>query len=409
MASPRGVLILAGAAAQAVLSGSSANSISAISIMTLLIVMPSGISRGGAEEALVQLVENRKNLPFEIAVLFLEEGDLVDRIRDAGGNCMVRDAGRLRNPMRLLGAVKAISNIIMERGFSAVVAWMTKAHIYGGLAALISRVPAIVFQHGMPDEGRVDRMARMIPSLGTLVPSEFIARMQRKVSTTAVVSVLPGMDERRFDRLRLPSTSDAKQQLGFAEDRPLVGIVGRLQKWKGMHVFLAALAEVLRSNTSVQGVIVGGIHEMEPDYPELLENEVKRLGIGGAVWLVGAQRNVQQWMQAMDIVVHASEEEPFGIVVIEAMALGKAVVASIPGGPEEILRDEEEGLLVPSGDTPALARAIVRFLDNDSLARRCGTAALERAREFTGPRFAQRFSDAVLTLLKQKVSSEPCS
>ena len=77
--------------------------------------------------------------------------------------------------------------------------------------------------------------------------------------------------------------------------------------------------------------------------------------------MAGKQTNVPDWMMAMDIVIHASDREPFGIVIVEAMALGKPVIASIPGGPEEIVTDGEDGLLVRSGDAGALAAAMRRL------------------------------------------------
>ena len=115
---------------------------------------------------------------------------------------------------------------------------------------------------------------------------------------------------------------------------------------------------------------------------------MRGLLLENAVRFAGFQSNVPEWMQAMDIVVHASDHEPFGIVVIEAMALGKPVVAGREGGPAEIITDGVDGLLAPHGDASALAAAICRFLDNPSLMTRCGTAARVRAADFTDENYA---------------------
>jgi glycosyltransferase involved in cell wall biosynthesis len=369
--------------------------------LKILIVMPSGKLRGGAEEALIQLGDRRSALPFEMQILFLESGDLVSRLRNAGVVCEVVEAGRLRNPLCFLTALRTTRKIVSRDHCSAVMAWMTKAHLYGGLVARWARIPALVFQMGLPDQGRVDRIARCIPSSGILTCSNFAARMEREVSQTPVLGVPLAMDDARFNTQGLPAMMEAKQRLGFDPARPLVGIVGRLQRWKGMHVFLAAMATLLRSDPAIQSVIVGGPHDLEPGYDDFLQNEARRLGVEGRVRFAGAQSQVQEWMQAMDVVVHASDREPFGIVVVEAMALGKAVVASVPGGPEEIIRNEQDGLLVSSGDPEALAGAVLRFLKDGKLAQRCGDAARVRAGEFTAPRFVQRFSEAVKTLLPQ--------
>jgi glycosyltransferase involved in cell wall biosynthesis len=93
--------------------------------------------------------------------------------------------------------------------------------------------------------------------------------------------------------------------------------------------------------------------------------------------------------------VHASEREPFGIVVVEAMALQKAVIATMPGGPEEIITNGENGLLVPYGDVTALATAIESLLQNQSLAGNLASAAKERSTQFTVPQFARNVSAAI--------------
>ena len=85
----------------------------------------------------------------------------------------------------------------------------------------------------------------------------------------------------------------------------------------------------------------------------------------------------------MDIIVHASDREPFGIVVIEAMALGKPVVAGAAGGPAEVITPGVDGLLAPFGDAPALAQALLRYLDDPALAARCAQGAALRARDFS--------------------------
>jgi glycosyltransferase involved in cell wall biosynthesis len=96
-------------------------------------------------------------------------------------------------------------------------------------------------------------------------------------------------------------------------------------------------------------------------------------------------------------VVHASDGEPFGIVVIEAMALGKPVIAGSEGGPREILTDGVDGLLVAYGDADALAAAVRVYLDDPEFARVVGAAARRRAAEFS----AARYADNVIAALHE--------
>ena len=94
-----------------------------------------------------------------------------------------------------------------------------------------------------------------------------------------------------------------------------------------MHVFIDAMAQVHQVRPEARAVIVGGPHETEPRYADELRARVLALGLDGVLSFAGFRSNAAEWMQAMDVFVHASDREPFGIVVIEAMALGKPVIA----------------------------------------------------------------------------------
>jgi glycosyltransferase involved in cell wall biosynthesis len=168
-----------------------------------------------------------------------------------------------------------------------------------------------------------------------------------------------------------------------------------------MHVLVEAMPRVLRSYPNASCVVVGGEHAMEPDYPRFLGRRIAELGLGDRVLLAGLQPNVPVWMQAMDVVVHASDHEPFGIVILEAMALEKPVVAGDAGGPTEILTEGETGLLTPYGDAEALASAILRYLDDPAFARRVGRAARPCALTFSTGCYARSFLAAAREFMEK--------
>ena len=101
----------------------------------------------------------------------------------------------------------------------------------------------------------------------------------------------------------------------------------------------------------------------------------------------------------MDVIVHASDREPFGIVIVEAMALGKPVIAGDAAGPTEIITDGVDGFLSPYGDAAALGCALRRLLDDPALAQRLGAAARLRAQDFSTQNYARNFVGAVQGLL----------
>ncbi len=369
------------------------------SLLKLLVVMPSGQWRGGAEAALLHLAQARKAAGIELTVAFIEDGNLPPHFKSEGVETPIFDAGRLRDPVRFLRTLGQLRRLITAKRPDAVVGWMTKAHLYGGIAAKLARVPALYFQMGLPDSGSIDRLARFVPSAGVLTCSEFAARKQREAGSSHVIPVHPACEHARFSKMRGIPAAAMKQQLGFDPARPLVGIVGRLQRWKGIHVFLEAMASVLQRQPDCQAVVVGGLHELEPDYPAFLDRRLRELGLEGRVRMAGAQNNPHEWMQAFDIFVHASHEEPFGIVVVEAMSLGKPVIATKPGGPEEIITEGRDGLLIPPDAPEAMTTAIERLLNDPSLREKIGCAASERAALFTPENFARELKRAVREIL----------
>jgi glycosyltransferase involved in cell wall biosynthesis len=371
--------------------------------MRVVVVMPSAHLHGGAEEALIHLLRNREAAKLSsVLMILLEEGELKKVFEGTATRVEVVDSGRLREPWKIVSAILKIRRLVKEHRADLVLGWMTKAHIYGGPAGLLAGVPAIYFQMGLPDNGAVDRLSRQVPAAGALACSEFAATLQQSFVRYRVLGVPLAADVSRFSEATKQSPADTRRRLGLDPDRPLVGIVGRLQRWKGMHVYVEAMSSVLKEVSDCQGIIVGGKHHLEPDYADWLAERLQALGVSRQVRMVGVQRNVPEWMQAMDVVVHASEREPFGIVVVEAMALGKPVVATRPGGPEEIITHDSDGQLVTWNKPDELAEAILKYLRDPEWARSVGQRAKQRSGEYTMEKYAERVGNALRKLLKSK-------
>lgn len=364
--------------------------------MTVLVLMPVATQRGGAEQLLQIFVEHGARELTQLIVIFFEDGPLRHAFQEAGIETEVVRTGRLREPTKYLRSIRAIGQCIKRYDADLVFSWMPKAHLYGGWAAQLNSVPSVWYQHGTPQLGWMDQLTTLIPADRIIACSRHVASMQNTLWPERPTSVVyPAVDVGDFDPDSLPSPEDGRRQLGLPEDGPLIGLVGRLQRWKGIHVLLNAMPDVLRQHPSAHAVIVGGRHDLEPDYPDFLARRIDALGIEDAVELTGYQSNIPLWMQAMDVIVHASDREPFGMVVIEAMALGKPVVAGAEGGPAEIITPGTDGLLAPYDDADALSTQILRYLDNPNRMTAIGAAAQRRARDFS----AQRFTRCLLKTL----------
>ena len=374
--------------------------LSATGAMTVVVVMPLAEQRGGAELSLRQLTRHGRGHGVTWVVVFLEDGPMVRELERLGVRVVVVAAGRLRYAHRTIATVAQISRVARRERAALIVGWMTKGHVYGGAAALLARTPAVWYQHGTVGLcDRLERLAAMVPANGVITVSRAQARAQAAMhGPRRQRTVYPGTDLTRFDRARLASPAKLRARLGLPRDGPLIGIVGRLQRWKGVHVLIDAMALVRRSHPNAHCVVVGGAHDLEAGYRAELDAQVARLELGRHVTFAGFQDNVPEWMHAMDVFVHASHREPFGMVVVEAMALAKPVIAGSDGGPQEILTDGVDGLLVAHGDAGALAAALRLYLDDPEFARGVGDAACRRAADFSAPRYAENVIAALREL-----------
>lgn len=175
-----------------------------------------------------------------------------------------------------------------------------------------------------------------------------------------------------------------------------VGLVATFARWKGHQTFLNALA-MLPASLKVRGYVIGGpVYETAGSQVSLgeLQAQAAALGLGSRVGFTGFVQDSSSAMRSLDIVVHASTDpEPFGLVVAEAMACGKPVVASRAGGTLELLEPGVDGLGHAPGDAPALAQAIETLARDAALRQRLGDAGRAKAeRCFTRQRFASDFT-----------------
>jgi glycosyltransferase involved in cell wall biosynthesis len=161
-----------------------------------------------------------------------------------------------------------------------------------------------------------------------------------------------------------------------------VGLVATFATWKGHDVFLDAAARV-PADRPVRFYVVGGpIYRSAGSQvsPDELKAHADRLGLGDRVGFAGHQADPAGALRALDVVVHASTRpEPFGRVIVEGMACGRAVIAMDEGGAAELFNDGEDALGCPPRDPAALALAMGRLIDDAGLRARLGRAGREAA------------------------------
>jgi glycosyltransferase involved in cell wall biosynthesis len=185
------------------------------------------------------------------------------------------------------------------------------------------------------------------------------------------------------------ASDSAEQEVDLPGRRPRVGFIGRLNRWKGYEVFVEAATILAQRHSETDFVLIGSAPPGEEGRLLDLRAGIERAGLGGRIFAIGHHPLADRAYGGLDVVaVPSTWPEPFGLVIVEAMRAGVAVVATRHGAAPELIDDGVTGLLVPPGDAAALADAIAALLDDPRRRRRLATAARVAARErFTVARF----------------------
>ncbi len=185
------------------------------------------------------------------------------------------------------------------------------------------------------------------------------------------------------------------------EEEKLFGIFGRIVEWKGIKEFVRAAALVIKSTPNAKGFIVGDCSDGDKKILEEVRELITNLEMDENIILTGYRKDVPAFMQLMDVVVHASiTAEPFGMVLIEGMAMGKPVVATKMGGPLDIVVDGKTGFLVGPANIEDLAKAVQRLLTEKTLAEVMGRNGHDRVVTlFTKERYARQVEEVYMHAL----------
>jgi glycosyltransferase involved in cell wall biosynthesis len=361
--------------------------------MRILVTLPWGQRLGGAEAMLQAVLDGAHESGHELELLFFEPGPWPAELIDAGFRVEVIPAGRLRQAHRWLATVLRLARIFRSRQPDLILNWAAKTQLYGSPAAALAGMPGRVlwWQQGIPTGDWIDRCATALPARAVGCYSNAAARAQARLSPSRPTFVVSAGAHVADSHAAGGEAAEAALEL--PPGTPVVGLVGRLQPWKGQDRLLGAQALLRERGCRFHTVIVGGdAYGLSPDYAGSLPSLVRRLGLADSVTMTDQVPDAGPFIDRMDILVNASDPEPFGIVLLEAMARGVAVVAVDSGGPAEFIEHGRTGMLAASGEPQALADALEPLLASPALRRELGEAGRERfMRDFTDVALRERF------------------
>lgn len=317
----------------------------------------------------------------------------------------------VRTRRDLPGAVHRLKRLLSQDGVKLVHTHLWEANVVGRVAGRMAGVPVISSVHnpdyephvwragqqGHPLKRRIflalDRWTARIGCRRMIAVSEYVrqsAHVHLRFPLERIDVVYNPVD---LDELRRPAARDRSTllaELGLPADARVLMNVARLSPQKGLHIAIDALPRILESHPRVHLVSVGALDNRA--WVHRLERQSVKRGVIERVHFIGPRHDVPDLLRACDVFVFPSLFEGLGLALIEAMAAGCVCVASAVGPAGEIVQDGVDGWLVAVGDNAALARAVVRALNEDVPRRgRVALAAAESAaRRFDPEVGAQR-------------------
>jgi glycosyltransferase involved in cell wall biosynthesis len=339
---------------------------------------------GGAERSALELLKSVDPVRYQITIA-CAPGGMMDVARAAGAPTVTLDLPQLRGtrnvltaPGRFAAGVSGLVRLIRNQRIQIVHSNTMRAAIYASNAA---RLAGTKFLWHVRDlhRSRTFVWSMALAAHAIIANSRAVARTIPSFARQKTTVVYNGISLSDFDRASADGLA-FRAELGVAASDVLVGTIGWLAPWKGHRAFMAAAAGIATQCARARFVIVGAASDSRY---HTYEQELHALGerlLGSKLIWAGERNPMPPVLAGFDLMLHCAEREPFGRVLIEAMAMQVPVIAFGGAGPGEIIAHGETGVLVPTGDTGSMAAAAVRLLGDPAARAAMGQAARERAK-----------------------------
>jgi glycosyltransferase involved in cell wall biosynthesis len=331
---------------------------------------------GGAGRYLLNLLPGLSQLGVDVSVACPQGGELEKELSRQKVTLHQLTAG---DASFSWSTVAEVYRLLTKEDYQIV---HTHASLAGRIAARLAHGPKVVLtRHGLGAGRYVPAWRRWLNGRASTLLTDKIIAISQAVALSLINEGVPP-DQIRIipngiavEEFACCSGAAVRMELGVG-NRPLVGMVARLVPEKAPQDFVQAAALIKKKRPDTIFVLVG----TGPLQTELAE-QIQTLGLMPEFRLLGYRRDVAALTAALDVAVLTSRWEGQGLVLLEAMAAGKPVVATAVGGITEVVKPERTGLLVPAGDPVAIAQAVVRLLNNVKQAQMMGLAGQELVRQ----------------------------
>ncbi|HEX5072739.1 MAG TPA: glycosyltransferase family 4 protein [Gemmatimonadaceae bacterium] len=347
----------------------------------------SSLDAGGAERVISTMANHWAERGRDVSVITIESADrdfyaLDPRVRRTGLGASGRSASIRQAVANNVRRIRRLRAAIRDVHPDAVISFLTSTNILALIAGGLARIPVIVSERIDPTQEPAPRfwsaLRRFVypRALAVVVQTPEVQAWAEEFLPSERVRAIPN-----FVRVP-PEASKDEQAADMPRERRRVVAIGRLHRQKGFDTLIRAFARCHAAEPEWSLTIVG-----EGDERSRLEALAADLGIAASVEMPGRVQNPFSVLRRADLFVLASRYEGFPNVLLEAMAVGTAVIATdCRSGPARIVRHGVDGLLVPPDDVDAMADAIASLMRDDDQRRALGARAVEVTERFSEDR-----------------------
>ncbi len=344
-------------------------------------------SRGGNERQFLHVLRQLDRGEYELVIGCLHKrGAFLDEVCSQGMPIVEFPIGSLfgfHTARRFWQLVR----FLRRNHFAILHAFDFYSELFALPAARMAGVPVLLAARGELRDLRNPLQRRAIGiayGLATRIVANSEASFAEAPREPGRVVFIPNSIDLDLFRPSIPST-EVRRNLGLGDSAPLIGLLAMLRPEKDVGTFLRAAAHVSKQIPEARFLVIGDGSERQA-----LERLSAELGLSGSALFLGDQSHVENLLASLDIAVLSSVTESMPNAVLEAMAMGRPVVATRAGGTQELVRDGETGYLVPVRDPEAMAEKLLTLLRDPEQRLAMGRAGRARVeREFSGTRMRE--------------------
>ena len=355
---------------------------------------------GGGEISFIDLADEIRNFGVEPVGIVPGVGGVRARLNALG--IQTAEAAwppiGVRSLVDMPRHIHSAAILFRKLGLNLVHANGARCMLYAGPAARRLPIPCVWHVRVLDRDRLLDRIRAWYASAIIVNSGAVAATLKPCVSSSRKIElVYNGLD---LENINLIKPLDLSHEFGLP-DAPVVLAAGRFSPWKGFEDLIRACAILKKKSIAFTCLLVGKAMPEENDCEVQLKKQARQLGLANVLF-AGWREDVPAIMKSSSVFVLPSRGEPFGRVVVEALACGLPVVATDEGGPAEIIHDKVNGIMVGTGDASQMAYAIEMILRDKMLAGRLRDAGLKRAKDFTLQKHAGQVARIYQDVLRKR-------